>query len=510
MDPFTTTRKTFAEGIRISETGLPLAQSKLVSEGLAKVLPTRITRQRRRVFRRLNYGAVNGFAPICLDSSDPQTVDDAFKARLLRDIPKHDPEFLALFKRFVEREVALLPVVDPSKVDFEEWVTSRESYNEERIQQLREAHYALKGGPPTRRQCSHIDSFVKTEAYPMFKHARMINSRSDPFKAWAGPWVSAVEQIVYTHYPNFIKHVPVPDRPAAVLSLKQAGRTYYQSDFTAFESHFTPDMMEACENVLLRHCLQKWDGAELVCKTNRGRNRCRTRSGVSAQLEGRRMSGDLWTSLGNGFTNLMLAKFLASLDGAELYGFVEGDDGLFATSANLTAEAYARLGFTIKLDIVKDPCKASFCGMIFAESGQIIRDPRKFLATFGWTHSFIQAGGKIMDELLLAKALSTLVESGQCPIVGVLARCAYERTKHLNPRFVLDGYHSTTTHNHAPPKFEPALDTRLLFEEVFGVSVEVQVAIENLIEANKLDQVCALLPPGDDMDMYSRRYLFIT
>lgn len=153
------------------------------------------------------------------------------------------------------------------------------------------------------------------------------------------------------------------------------------------------------------------------------------------------MSGDMCTSLGNGFTNLMLAKFLAAEQGKELAGFVEGDDGLFVTEATLTAEAYQQLGFSIKIVELGDPCKASFCGMVFAESGEIIKDPVKFLSTFGWTHSFINAGAAVMDQLLRAKALSAIYEAPQCPILGQLARCALEKTRGVIPRFVDDGYH---------------------------------------------------------------------
>lgn len=40
----------------------------------------------------------------------------------------------------------------------------------------------------------------------------MINSRSDAFKAFSGPFFKAIEKVVY-EMPEFIKHTPVPDRP---------------------------------------------------------------------------------------------------------------------------------------------------------------------------------------------------------------------------------------------------------------------------------------------------------
>jgi len=190
----------------------------------------------------------------------------------------------------------------------------------------------------------------------------------------------------------------------------------------------------------------------------------------------------------------MLAKFLAFKQGQELFGFVEGDDGLFATDALLNEGMYKALGFTIKIVEVRDPCAASFCGMIFAESGEIIRDPIAFMAGFGWTSSFISAGPKIMHELLRAKALSAVYETPQCPIVGVLARIALARTRGYAARFVEDGYH-VFPHDEIPlPAFSPSMDTRLLVAQEFGIAPEVQILIERRLLEGSMD-VVGLLDP---------------
>jgi len=483
------------------------------------------------MYRQLPKGAVPGIAPICLDSNDPATIEDGFAARVLRNVdiddefgakgifarqrvegikklcPKH-PKELKEFEDFVISEVTKLPKVDVGSVDFEKWVSSRDSYNENRKNQLRKEFEQLRGGHPSRRQCQSIASFVKSESYPAQKHARMINSRSDAFKAWAGPYVSAMEEIVYSHCPEFIKHTPVHERPAKIAALKQANMRYYSTDFTAFESHFLPEVMESCENILYRYLLQDWDGIDLLCSTNAGTNRMRTRSGVKAKCEGRRMSGDLWTSLGNGFTNLMLAKFLAWKQGKVLMGFVEGDDGLFATEAEqFTAALYKRMyGFDIKLIEVLDPCSASFCGMIFADSGQIIRDPVRFLQTFGWTQSFIEAGPKVMHELLLAKCLSAIQETPHCPIVGAIARECMKVCEGYHPRFIRDGYHQFLS-DLSVPNFAPSEETRMLFQASFGVSCDDQVELEAQIRRGDFSNIADVLNVNDDIRRAANIYV---
>lgn len=463
------------------------------------------------MFRRLPWGAVRGVAPICWDSNDPNTVRSAFAARLFRRTPGLDKDLLKGFKAFVEDQVRGMPKVAVGEVDFDVWINSRKSYNQSRKDQIRQAREDLRGGPPTPRQCAHIDAFVKSESYPEFKYPRMINSRSDAWKAFAGPYISACEDIVYSYFPEFIKHTPVPERPAKIAALKKAGRRYFATDFTAFESHFVPEVMDACENVLLRHLLQDWRYADLVCKTNAGWNNMRTRTGVRARVKGRRMSGDLWTSLGNGFTNLMLVKYIAHLKSGVVDGFVEGDDGIFSSSVEITKEDYERLGFTIKIEEVPDPTRASFCGLVFADSGQIIRDPLRFVTNFGWTQSFIAAGDRIMRGLLLAKGLSAANEAGQCPIVGAIARRAIIEAGDVAPVFVYDGYHTEDLTHYKVEPFAPAADTRTLFAQQYGIPVETQLRLEDaILRHGDLEGLADVLTPHPDMRTFISRAVVVT
>lgn len=462
------------------------------------------------MYRRLPWGAVPGIAPICWDSNDPETVSAGFAARLFRKTPNLDPVALKGFQAFVERQVVGLPRVDVGAVDFEVWLQSRSSYNEARKDQLRQAYEGLRGGCPTRQQCQHIDSFVKGESYPEYKYPRMINSRSDAWKAFAGPFISACEDIVYTAFPEFIKHTPVPERPAKVAGLRVAGRRYFATDFTAFESHFRPEIVNACENVLFKHLLRKWRYADLICSTNAGPNNMRTRTGVRARVIGRRMSGDLWTSLGNGFTNLMLVKYIAHIKGGVVDGFVEGDDGIFSSSVNITKEDYERLGFTIKIEEVPDPTKASFCGLVFASSGEIIRDPLRFCENFGWTQSFISAGDRIMRGLLRAKALSAIAETGQCPIVGAIARRALIEAGEVEAVFVQDGYHDHLIEQSAIPAFAPSEDTRALFAAQYGIPVEVQLDLEASIATGDMYKLSTVLKPHFHMGDFVGKAVVVT
>lgn len=501
INPYKTFKKVFAEGARVGEVPLPECDESVLED---YVEPTS-RRQRRRMFRMLRFGAVPGYAPICLDTNDPQTLKAGLCRRLVRKTPTPDPATMARFQEFVARFVAKLPRVDV--LPFEEWLAGT-TYNEKRKNELREAYAALKGGEPTARQCSHVDSFIKSEFYPEYKHARWINSRSDAFKVFTGPAFKAIERIIYA-LPEFIKHVPVSERPSRVAALRQAGLRYFQTDYTSFESHFTSDFLKVCEGQLYNHCLAGLARPRFITSVLAGVNRLRTRTGFRVNVEGRRMSGDMCTSLGNGFTNLMLAMFVASEEGMNINGFVEGDDGIFACEKPLREEMFARLGFTIKIVEHADPLMASFCGVVSGPDLQMLRDPRTFLQGFGWTQSFINAGNRIMDELLLAKSLSALHETPQCPIVSVMAREAYNRTCHLNPRFVQDGYH-VAIGKFVPEAYAPTYKTRLAFEAAFGISPAIQEAAEDAIREGDMERLAVLVPASEHSSHFAGRYVVVT
>jgi len=458
------------------------------------------------MFRRLPYCAVPGYAPICCDSNDPDTVLCSFAQRLLRTIPVARPDCLERFGKFVH-DFCRKNVPRVHVLTFEGWLTST-NYSIERKDELRRAYADLRGGRPTTHQAQKISSFVKSESYPTWKHARMINSRSDSFKVFSGPMFKAIEDAIYG-LKEFIKHVPVSSRPSLIASMRKAGVFYYATDFTAFESHFTPEFLNVCECELYRWCLGDTADCQFLCETLMGPNRMRTRSGVSAKVFGRRMSGDMCTSLGNGFTNLILAKFIAFEKGGELEGYVEGDDGLFSSTVPLEKDDYLDLGFTIKIERVEDPCLASFCGLIFADSGQIVRNPFRFLMNFGWTSSFINSNTPVLLSLLRAKALSTIYETPNCPIVGAMARYAEQITRGVLPRFVADGYH--VPHDVvACPEFCPSADTCFIFECQYGISIELQLLCEKAIAHGDMSRLAQLLPAPAESQAFCSAYVLLS
>ncbi len=360
---------------------------------------------------------------------------------------------------------------------------------------------------------------MKDEPYVKYKHARCINSRSDRFKVVVGPFIKLIENEVYK-LPEFIKHIPVHERPKYIMDMiYKEGAKYGSSDYETFEALFTARLMNAVELPLTRHMLKNVPGGPAVTKViekaDAGNNVCQNKF-FSVVVPATRMSGDMWTSLFNGVTNLIVLKY---------FGFkacvVEGDDGLFRIDGPLpSAERFKELGLKIKLEIHQDLSTASFCGIIFDPIDMLnICDPLKVLARFGWTtNRYWRARRSTHLTLLRAKAYSYAYQYPGCPIVSALAQYGLRVTRSCDVRRILNSKNTAYWERLMLSKalvdevlpINPPIKTRLLMERQFSVPVETQILIENYLNSLMVVQELAipnldLMVPQEWLD-YNQKY----
>ncbi len=333
---------------------------------------------------------------------------------------------------------------------------------------------------------------MKDETYPTYKHARGINSRSDEFKCAVGPIFRLIEKAVFKHE-AFIKKIPVKDRPQYIIDMIQRqGAVYVATDYTAFESLFVAELMESCEFELYDYMTSKlpqhdWF-MQLCHKVLAGENICEFKDFVIS-LEAVRMSGEMCTSLGNGFSNLMFMLFMCQECGCDdPMGVVEGDDGLFSMKGvPPTKEHFSKLGLNIKLEVHHSLETASFCGLIFdAEDKLNITDPREVLATFGWTTAnYARARPSVHRTLLRCKAISLAYQYPGCPILNALAEKTLELTRSHDVRHMVQQWKNTYERDQLLDALKaklilqpPPMRTRLLVEQMYDIPVDHQVKIE--------------------------------
>lgn len=414
--------------------------------------------------------------------------------------PEIEPGLLRQFRNHVRRwlKLHLTPLPVDTELEVGAWLAT-EHYSEARKRELLRA-WDRAGGIVTRRhyRCS---SFVKREHYPSIKEARMINSRSDVFKCFSGPFFKKVEEQLYKE-PEFVKNVPFKKRPDNILEIATDGAVYCETDHTAFEAHISPKLMRVCELQLYRYMAKNLPNYhELMTHLHlalSGRNMCAfggKRGGrlVQAGVEGTRMSGDMCTSLGNGFTNLMLMLFAVHGLGGTCEGRVEGDDGVFAIMGLQPGPSvFNRLGFVIKMALKGDISETSFCGNVFhPEVKANLCDAVKMIVKFGWTMSNLRFCRKHWEGLLRGKALCGLVTNAGCPMMESFCKWIMRCTTHAKVVFGGVGGRPDWWEQHladAVRKGEAVhrgvdYRSRLLYERVYAVPVSVQVEIERYFDA---------------------------
>lgn len=224
-------------------------------------------------------------------------------------------------------------------------------------------------------------------------------------------------------------------------------------------------------------------------------------SGFMVEILSRRMSGEMSTSVGNGFTNLMLILFTAFMMGVKVEVVIEGDDTLISCYTKLL-DVYARaLGFNLIIEEFDGINEASFCGLIFSDVKHTVRDPVMTLLKFGWcTQQYIGANFKTRLQLLRAKALSLKCEMPNCPILGPFADriitlthgiCVKKSIQRLS-RF-MNLYKRNEflelIRNYNQKWLVPAdinTESRVLVEKLYGVSPDVQVYLEERFQEMEL------------------------
>ncbi len=358
--------------------------------------------------------------------------------------------------------------------------------------------------------------FIKDEPYDTYKFPRGIFARKDDFKLRVGPIFKLIESELFK-LPYFVKKVPVSERARFLFKLfgscpAQTGfdyehlRRYIATDYTAFESSFTSDVMHDCEMILYRYMVQNLpDGRrfiELLERVLCGVNDCRFRN-ISVKMRAGRMSGEMNTSLGNGFTNLMLFMFAMEYFGCdEFLVLVEGDDGIASyLGPKIPNSFYSRLGFNIKLTYYETLNLASFCGQIFDfETFTVITNPIKVLLNFSWVNiKYGNMSKRVQMGLIRSKALSLLYQYPGCPIVQSFAlrmihftagyRAYIDTSLDSYKRFIMEeAVRLADTVGRPVP-----ISARQLMFDVFNITIYDQLLLEDYF--SKLAQLTALWHP---------------
>jgi len=442
--------------------------------------------------------------PFCFSGATPPRPDPghnpSFVASVIKRFGYKPPPINRKFKRRFSRFVHvwlkknLEPLTDADIPSFEEWLAAT-PYSSARKEELAKEWKDFQTDPRFAK-FRKVKSFCKDETYPEWKCLRAINSRVDSAKCYFGPIVQAVSDKLFS-LPWFIKKIPVPDRPVVIgdaLSYVGPDEDYIFTDYTAFEAHFIKEVMEITQVKLFEHMLSKTNQSEwlrVYTSTMTGTNHCVFKN-FDVFVDAVRMSGEMDTSLSNGFSNLMLFLFCCEENKAtSVVGFVEGDDGLFRVapaSAAPTFQQFKDLGFTIKIGHTPHLNEASFCGQVYHLDDKIVvTDIKEVVARLGWTNKkYVKANDRTLMMLLRAKAYSLVYQYNGCPVLDVLGRRLLDLTQHvgIDERIYnnMDQWERARLRAAVaagiPPLKTPGAGTRALVEKLYNIPVSEQLALE--------------------------------
>lgn len=448
------------------------------------------------------------------DPDHAATLQSGVNKRFAIETPTPDTDFIPEISSFVRKwiESKLTPLKADSDDSVSTWL-SETNYPLYRRQELLEKNKNIidEFDP----KIFKVKSFMKDEVYPEYKHVRAINSRSDEFKTLVGPIFKLIEKEVFK-LDWFIKKIPVKDRPNYIMNkLSRPDGVYFATDYTAYEAHFTSDVMEAIEFQLYDYMTQNLPAHDQFMWYMRnvlaGRNYCSFKL-FDVEVDAVRMSGEMNTSLGNGFANLMLFLYMAQRKGCtNVDGVVEGDDGLFVLEGpDVTEDDARRCGFLLKIEKHLKIETASFCGIVFAEEDRNnLTNPLAELVNFGWTTGqYARSKNARHKELLRSKALSLYYQYPGCPILSALARyairctCGYKaQLKYFRNMWEREQFMEALKYVNVNDVTPVGFDSRLLVEKLYGVTVADQVRTEKYLDS--LDKLLPLNMPWLEKDYHS-------
>jgi hypothetical protein len=400
------------------------------------------------------------------------------------------------FKRFVKRfmrQYLTELIFDPNETfDFYDWIESA-PYTRQRKNELIKVYEKHKN----QKADTKIKAFTKDEDYEDYKIVRGIYSRSDDYKTRIGPFFKKFGDKLFS-LKWFIKKVPVSDRPK-VLEKLRVYPNIFCTDFSQYEATFVKELMKI-EHMVYSFSLQRHPERESIMallKPLLSTNKIHFKN-FSARVSAKRMSGEMNTSCGNGLMNMLITFYLLRRSGNDFDQFdayFEGDDGIIGCVNVPTAQMYTNLGCNIKIERPVDLSRASFCGNVFVPGvNRNVTNIMEASVRFGWTtQNYLNSGPQLMKQLLKSKSMSMLCEYPGCPILRNLALYGLRVTqdvavtrdfliKHAKNTYEIERL-QTNSYYDTISDVEIDIKTRILVEEMYGISISKQLHIEQYLDS---------------------------
>lgn len=409
---------------------------------------------------------------------------------------KTNPKLLIEFYKFVHGIIKKLPILEGGHDFFElreDWLLNS-NYSAKRREFLRKSGLKVLNGEVSKHRLYQCKSFIKREFYGEMKEPRIINSRSDFFKAVAGPFIHAIEKLVYDEH--FIKHMHPDEVAAKMTDLAQGYDLFYETDYSSFEGSFTLDFQKHVELAMFKHCLANYPEATSLIEGAYSTNYLHY-GDVGCSFDGSRMSGDMWTSLANGFSNYCICKFMMMKSGSYGNFLVEGDDGYIACTREIDFTIARDLGFKLKVEPRTNHRDISFCSLHVCD-GRIVPDIRRTLNHFGSScqlkianlyQGTSKRSQRRFKQFIKSKALSLLAVGRGIPVLQEISLQLLRLHEGVGIHSQFIDWWERTFFDMSNIKPEPVtMSVREYVAKEFNIPVDLQYKIETAVR--NCDYVC--------------------
>jgi len=171
-----------------------------------------------------------------------------------------------------------------------------------------------------------------------------------------------------------------------------------------------------------------------------------------------------------------------------LRGVFEGDDGAFmvvGNSGHISLDAFADacfdMGFSVKREFHTRIEEVGFCQDYCAKDGTLLQDPRRMLPKFLLSDAAQKWSPRMQLGLAKAKVLSNIAQYPGCPISWALCSRLWTVCSKAKAVWDHDWYERQIQELAAQTPYvehRPTVEARRAYALVFGVPINVQMAVE--------------------------------
>lgn len=261
---------------------------------------------------------------------------------------------------------------------------------------------------------------------------------------------------------------------------------YLLADHKRFDAHVHLKLLKQ-EHAFYLRCRRSGYLKKLL-KMQR-RNKGVSAGGIRYVTEGKRMSGDINTGLGNTVLNMCI--LFAWLDASGVKGkvYLDGDDSVIIIEEEdrvklLPLDDFMRnLGMVTEMEATTDFFKVEFCQsrpVIVDGVLRFVRNPHKILATVGQSAEKLDFPVGVAN--VRASCLCELAMNGNCPVIGPYCRRLYEACGPGGAWFNAAQLWKAEQYGikfELPPEKEPDDESRYSFYRAWGLDHGLQLAYEN-------------------------------